>query len=242
MRRFRNILVILFLVISGVFVFSFLGNGKVEAGPCYEHRCVNWNYCCSVYWGQCRSCCLDYADVEVPCPEPPCDNSCNGSCSGTCPAGYTKTNPNNLCSSQTVWAGCSYTNGCGNGCSGGSTCYRLETNIAPSTTPSSVSMNVDGVIYVLSTNVNNPTVVKRPKDPNVNIFVNPTIAPNANINRGVGYTVNLTANGTNGYVESTTNNIPFPLTPSTSYLLNGTSGNIRSKSTQIGRASCRERV
>ena len=84
-----------------------------------------------------------------PPPTPPCEPSCNGSCSGTCPAGYTKTNPNNLCSSQTVWAGCTYDNGCGGSCDGGSRCYRLETNIAPSATPSSVSMNVDGVIYVL---------------------------------------------------------------------------------------------
>ncbi len=142
-----------------------------------------------------RGCC----DVgPIPDPPPPCDDSCSG-CTPSCPTGYTRVRPNNLCANDVKWASCGYNNDCGNWCGGGANCYRLETNIAPTTTPSSVILTLDGINYYLSSNPSAPTIIKSGSaNSSATVSIYPTISADININRGVGYILRSNNQGVNG--------------------------------------------
>ncbi|MHC1716777.1 MAG: LamG domain-containing protein [Candidatus Dojkabacteria bacterium] len=119
----------------------------------------------------------------VPCP---CDNSCSGTCTSTPPAGYGKTDPNNLCSTDTATSTCTYANDCGNTCSQTDTNYRLETNLAESI-PSSLIMTIDGVQYDLSTSSTSPTTIKYPSTENNVTLTLPVVSDKPEVNRENGY-------------------------------------------------------
>ncbi len=125
-------------------------------------------------------------DYSCPCPPPPCNNSCSGSCTApSCPAGYTTTNPNNLCSTDTQEVSCTYLNGCNNTCTQRTTCYKTESNVAQSI-PTSLNMIVDGENYSLSLNSSTPTTVKYPSPAN-NVQTSIPTRPTPPTSNGLGY-------------------------------------------------------
>ena len=210
----RKMFLVLTILLGSFLIYFSLQKSNIEAA-CYESCCTGWDNCCSSYYdpgcieycniyGQCftecngrpvcNSCCTSYGQCEVECP---CDNSCHG-CTPTCPSGYTRTNPNNLCTNEQKWVSCGYNNDCGNWCGGGGTCYRLETNVPNPSAPSSVILTLDGVNYDLSSNPSSPTVIK-PANPSssASIAIYPTISANININRGVGYVLRANNKGVN---------------------------------------------
>ncbi len=224
-----------FLLLSIVFCFLLLFSTFIclkrsnILAACYTDCCVAWNDCCSMSGGggcvdycnefgqcftecngrpSCNSCCTANGQCEVECP---CDDSCNGSCTlPSCPSGYDRTNPNNLCTSDTKSISCSYSNGCGNPCSINASCYRLETNQTPSA-PTSLTIIIDGQSYTLSPNSTTPTRVKYPSPLNdVNISI-PYVAPDISVNRGLGYIFRANNYGVdNEWVEWTDCTNPRP--------------------------------
>ncbi len=141
-------------------------------------RCTSWSC-----WEYCKRKICDMCYKEITCP---CDNSCSGTCTSTPPVGYSSTNPNNLCTADTKTSTCTYLNGCSHTCTVNTTNYRLETNLAESQ-PASLTMNIDGQPYSLSSDPANPTTVKYPStEDNVTLTL-PSVATKPDVNRGNGY-------------------------------------------------------
>lgn len=98
----------------------------------------------------------------------PCTSTCSSNCNpGACPAGYTKDSTLTACRApNTTTVSCTNSgSSCppSAGCGGESdTCYLLETNLAPTSTPASITMNIDGNVKTLSTDPANPTVIHLP--------------------------------------------------------------------------------
>ncbi|MGI5897772.1 MAG: hypothetical protein ACOX6Q_01265 [Candidatus Dojkabacteria bacterium] len=154
---------------------------------CWDYNC-HWGNrrCCGGYYWEagtgiyiCTDYCEDYIcdrhcedrcnTVCSTCKRTVCDECCDPvcthtSCSTTAPSGYGPENPNNLCTSDTKTVTCTYPDSCDEGtCSKTDTYYRLETNTSPVIPSSTGVLEIDGVVYSnLSTNPNNPTIVKKP--------------------------------------------------------------------------------
>ncbi len=115
-----------------------------------------------------------------------------GGCTPICASGQSTTVSGPLCVTGTN-SSCTGSNGCTSCTLTGSACYYLETNTAfiqsnlSTDGPSSVSMIVDDVTYVLSTDPNNPTHIKLPANGSSDVQVSvPTfIAPTTS--RGANY-------------------------------------------------------
>mgnify|MGYP000896514515 CR=1 FL=1 len=185
-KKFIKILSILLLILLLNTSKAFCVYDPGDPGDCGPggYRCNRPGGCCDV-------------GPPPPPPPPPCDNSCNG-CTPTCPSGYTRTNPNNLCTNEQKWVSCGYNNDCGNWCGGGGTCYRLETNVPNASAPSSVILTLDGIDYNLSTNPSSPTTIKPANSSSsASLAIYPTISADININRGVGYVLRANNKGVN---------------------------------------------
>jgi len=176
-----------------------------ECSVCCEYDCsYNGTFHCAYHCGtccNCSACCTSNCKREVACP---CDNSCKGTCTSTCPVGYSKTNPNNLCTTQTLTATCTYLNDCKHTCTVNEPCYRLETNLAESQ-PASLTMTIDGESYTLSSNSASPTTIKYPStEENVTLTL-PTVATKPDVNRGIGYIFRANNYGVNNEWGAWTN-------------------------------------
>ncbi len=195
------------LLLSVLLTFFYVQKVYAQCPSCYSLKCTQttcyvWGgtgHQCASPWTHCYnpcgdSCCgsrLVYpsykcAKLECVFTGCPCDNSCNGSCTfPSCPDGYSTTNPNNLCSSDTQPISCTYKNDCGNTCTSRSTCYKIEDNVAQSI-PESLNMIIDEESYTLSINSNSPTIVKYPSiENNVKLFLPSRTKPDSS--RELGY-------------------------------------------------------
>jgi len=131
---------------------------------------------------------------------------CDNCTPPACPVGYTTINPNNLCTTvDYLRTTCDNGNDdCGTACSDGKrSCYKIETNTTfiqsngSTSGPTSVSITVDGTIYQLSTDPNNPTHIKLPTvgSSNVQLTVPTFTAPTTS--RGGGYYFQVNNYGVN---------------------------------------------
>ncbi len=138
-----------------------------------------------------------------------CTPGACGGCTPTCASGQSTTVSGPLCATGTN-SSCTGSNGCTSCTLTGTECYYLETNTAfiqsnlSTDGPSSVSMIVDDVTYVLSTDPNNPTHIKLPANGSSDVQVSVPTFTAPTTSRGANYYFQANNYGVDGEWETWT--------------------------------------
>ena len=138
--------------------------GTYPLTSCSWPNCQSTSTCCQLKDSCGNSCTVGGSSQECRTCYRCVPGSCTG-CTPSCPSGQSTVVSGPLCAQSL--SSCTGNNGCGSSCTRtGDRCYLPETNTTPST-PSSLTMTIDGVNYILDTSSASPKVVKYPTFNNI---------------------------------------------------------------------------